>query len=198
MKVVVPRAELLSHRKCLLIAKPPKKLSETAHVAISASEKLSVTGLGFSYDMACRSLEWGTVSLPYRIWRRLIEDMVPVLTEEEISIAAETFSIEFAGTKVEHPEIRVRRMDKLSLEVPADAKPIEIVEYAMGKDIRVLRGSIAWKAIQPAIGQVRRQIERACSPLRRYGVTERDLAMLVAEKRGIGNAERFFSALFPD
>ena len=136
--------------------------------------------------------------MPYKIWKRIIENIVPVLNHEEISIAAETFQLEFGGTKIEHPQIKVTRLDKLAVEIPVDAKPIEIVQFALGQDMRILRGSVAWKTVKSAIDQVRKQFERSCIPLKKYSVTPEDLAELVARKLEIRDQKRFIEILFRD
>ena len=196
MKVLITRDELISHRNLFMTMKTPKRLAETAQVTISASEQFSVIGPGFSHDMNCRAIKWGTVSLPYKVWKHIVENLVPVLDDEEISIAAETFEIKFGGTKIEHPHIKVTRLDKLSLDLPVDAKPIEIVEFALRHDMRTLRSSAAWKTIKSSIDQVRKQTERACIPLKKYGITPEDLADLVARKHDIKEISRFKDILY--
>jgi len=198
MKVLIRMDELISHRKRFMIIKLPKGLAETAQITISASEQFSVVGPGFSHDMNCTTVKWGTVSLPYKVWKRIIENIVPVLNDKEISIAAETFQLEFGGTKIEHPQIKVTRLDRLALEIPVDAKPIEIVQFALGQDMRILRGSVAWKTVKSAIDQVRKQFERSCIPLKKYSVTPEDLAELVARKLEIRDQKRFTEILFRD
>ena len=196
MKALVRLDELISHRRLFMIVKTPKRLAETAQVTISTSEQFSVIGPGFSHDMNCKAVKWGTVSLPYKVWKNIVENLVPILNDEEISIAAETFQIKFGGTKIEHPQIKVTRLDKLAVEIPVDAKPIEIVEFALQHDMRTLRGSGAWKTIRTSIDQVRKQTERACIPLKKYGVTPEDLADLAARKRDIADNRRFKDILF--
>jgi len=85
MKAIISRGELISHRKRLLIAKPSKKLAETAQVTMSAAEQLSVTGPGFRHDMKCEAVQWGTVRLPYKLWHHIIENLVPILNDKEMT-----------------------------------------------------------------------------------------------------------------
>ena len=86
MKAVILKTDLISHRKCLLIMKPSKKLAESAMVTLTASDRLCVTGPGFSQDLDCRSEKWGTVSLPFNLWNRIVDKLIPFLPEEEITI----------------------------------------------------------------------------------------------------------------
>jgi hypothetical protein len=55
-----------------------------------------------------------------------------------------------------------------------------------------------WKTVKMAINEVRKHIERATSPIRKYGATREDLARLVAQKRGIKDHGRFIDILFTD
>ena len=143
MKATLQKNELLWHRKRLLAVKPRwKKVVNTACVTISVSEKFSITGPAFRHDLACQTMRWGTVSLPYRIWKRLVEDLVPELREEEITITAESFEIHFGTTKLNHPDIEVRKLDRLALEIPTDATPMQIVQFALGQDFRRMRKPI--------------------------------------------------------
>ncbi|MFC1825309.1 hypothetical protein ACFL9T_21570 [Thermodesulfobacteriota bacterium] len=196
MKAVIAKKELLSHKKHLKVIKLSKKLIEASHVTISVSEKFLVTAPGFSTELDCAAESWGTVSLPFRLWQNIVENLVPALKDKEIAIAAETFCLTINETRIEHPHIKVTHLDKVAPEIPVDAKPIEIVEFALRSDMRALRGSVSWKTVKTAIDQVRDQIKRARAPLRRYGVTEEELTLLVARKRGIRDHRRFMDILF--
>jgi hypothetical protein len=196
MKVKIKKSELVSHGKNLAIVKVPKKLAETAQVTITVSEKFSVTGPAFRHDMECKSIEWGSVRLPYRLWRHLIDELLPSLSDDEITISAEIIEIEFGGIKILNPEIEVRGPDKMALELPADATPIEIIRFALSQDKRKLRVSAVWKTVKAARDQVRKHIERSATPLRRYGIDPEDLAMFFAREMGIDDADYFINFLF--
>jgi hypothetical protein len=198
MKAIISKGELINHRKHLLIAKPSKKLAETAQVTMSAAEQLSVTGPGFRHDMKCEAVQWGTVRLPYKLWQHIIENLVPIINDKEIPITAENYQMQFGNTKIENPRIIVTRLDRLALEIPGDAKPIQIVEFALKYDIKTLRQSAVWKTVKMAIDEVGKQIERAAIPIKKYGVTPQDLARLVAEKLDIKEPGRFIDIIFPD
>ena len=198
MKATIKRNELISHRKHLLNAKPSKKLAETAQVTITASEQFSVTWTGFRHDMDCTAVQWGTVRLPYKLWQQIIENLVPIIKDKEIPINAENYQIEVGKTKIENPRIVVTHLDRLSLEISGDAKPIEIVAFALTHDIRTLKNSSVWKTVKMATEEVRKQIERASAPLKKYGVTREELAILVAQKRGIKEHGPFIDILFSD
>jgi len=198
MKATIRRNELISHRKHLLMAKPSKKLAETAQVTISASEQFSVTWTGFRHDMDCTAAQWGTVRLPYKLWQQIIENLVPIIKDKEIPVAAENYQIQFGKTKIENFKIVVTRLDRLALEISGDATSIQIVEFALTHDIRTLRNSSVWKTVKMAIDEVRKHIERAASPIKKYGITREDLAVLVAQKLGIKEHGRFIDILFTD
>jgi len=196
MKAIVKRDDLISHGRQIKNVKIPKKLLNSAQITLFVSERLTVTGPAFGYEMDCRPIEWGTVKLPLIIWTNIVENLVRTMDEEDISISVETFLIEIGGTKIRSPQIKLTHPDKISLEIPVDAKPIEIVKFALDHDMRELRDSVAWTTIREVLGQVRRQIERACGPLKKYGVTTEDLAMLVSRNMGIRDSKRFHDILF--
>jgi len=198
MKATIRKDELISHRKHLLLAKPSKKLAETAQVTISSSEQFSVTWTGFRHDMDCTAAQWGTVRLPYKLWQQIIEKLVPLINDKEFPINAENYQIEFGNTKIKNPRIVVTRLDRFSLEISGDATSIQIVEFVLRYDIRTLRNSSVWKTVIMAINEVRKHIERATSPIKKYGITREDLARLVAQKLGIKEHGRFIDILFTD
>lgn len=198
MKAIIRKGELITHRKHLLIAQPSKKLAENAQVTVSAAEQLSVTGPDFRHDMKCEAVQWGTVRLPYKLWHHIIENLVPVLNDKEIPITAENYQMQFGHTKIENPRIMVTRLDRLALKIHGDAKPIQIVEFALGHDIKTVRQSAMWKTVKMAIDEVRKHIERAAIPIKKYGVTPQDIALLVAEKVAIREEGRFLDILFRD
>jgi hypothetical protein len=198
MKAVVSKRELISHRKHLMISPPSKKMAETAQVTVSAAEQLSVTGPGFRHDMNCKAARWGTVRLPYKLWQHIIENLVPILNDKEIPISAENYQMQFGTTKIENPRIMVTRLDRLALEIPGDAKPIQIVQFALGHDFKEVRQSAVWKTVKAAIGEVRKQFERAAVPIKKYGITPQDIALLVAEELEIQKQGRFLEILFHD
>ena len=197
MKAIVLKKDLVSYRKRFLIVKPSKKIAENAQVTISASEKLSIASPGFRQDMACETTQWGTVSLPYKLWHHLIEKLLPVIRKKEISISGQPCQFEFCGTTMDNPRVRVTRLDRSVLEIPGDAKPMEIVIFALQQDLRHLQDSVSWKIIEPAVDKVRDQMKRACAPLKKYKITHRDIAMLVAIRLGIDDKKRFVQMLFP-
>jgi hypothetical protein len=196
MKAGVSKADLLSHRGHLKIVKLSKKLLERAQVTLTVSNTFSVTGPGFRHDLPCDPEEWGTVSLPYRLWENLILKVLPIVEEEKLTISADTFVLKFGKTKIDNPQIKVRGPDRLSIEIASDATPLELVHYALRSDLRTLRGSVIWATIRAAFDEIRRHVERASIPLKRYGISAEDLAHVVALRVGIKDTEKFISILF--
>jgi len=198
MEVRVSTADLIAHRKRFLLAKLSDKISDAAKVTLRAAEKLSVESLGFREDLPCKPVQWGTVSLPYLLWQNLIKNLVPILKEKEITIRAETFHLKFGTTEFEHPFIQVSHMDGVSLAIPPDAEPIDIVMFAATKEMKVLRRSESWSVVRKAIRHVKDQITRATTPIRKYGVSREDVAALLARRLGIEEPQRFIETVFVD
>ena len=198
MEVKVRTADLVAHRKRFLLAKLNDKIAEAAKVTLRAAEKLSVESLGFREDLSCKPIQWGTVSLPYLLWENLIKNLVPVLKEEEITIRAERYHLQFGTTGIEHSQIQVSHMDGVSLEIPPGAEPIDIVLFAATKEMKVLRRSESWLVVKKAIKLVKGQITRATTPIRKYGVSREDVAQLLARKLGIEKPQRFLDTVFVD
>ena len=199
MKATLSKDELVSHRNYLRIAHPKrKKVAKNAQITVTVSDKFVVTGLSFRHDLKCKSIQWGTIALPHLVWQKLIEGLVPLIEDEEIIITAENFQINFGRTVIENPHIIVRRADKLSLQIPPDAKPIDIIEFALAQDFRTLRNSVAWGTVLAATEMVRKQIERASAPIKRYGFTPEEVAELVGRKLGFKDLQGFVRMLFPD
>ena len=146
--------------------------------------------------MECEPVQWGAVSLPYTLWRRMIVDMAPALGEKDIPIFADMLEMWVGSLKFTNAGIIATKLDRVPLEIPADAEPIEIVQFAMAREITTLMGSAAWGTIKSAIERVRKQMERACEPVKKYGVTVEDICKLVAQRVGIENQERFIQTLF--
>lgn len=198
MKAIVNKEDLLSHRKRMRLVKLPKRLKQSVDITITISEGFSVTCPGFLDDMAASVEEWGTASLPYNLWEHIVENVIPAMSEKKIPISVETFSISVGGMRINNARISVIRPDRVSLDIPADAEPMEVLRLALEQDSRAVRNSVAWRYVKAARDQVRRQFERACTPLRRYGVTPEELARLVAVKLGVQNEEAFLEFIFPD
>jgi len=92
----------------------------------------------------------------------------------------------------------VTRLDRLALEIPGDAKPIQIIEFALGHEFKEVRQSAMWKTVKAAIGEVRKQFERAAVPIKKYGINPQDIALLVAEEFEIREQGRFLDIIFRD
>jgi len=198
MRAVVTKKDLLSHRKRMKLIKLPKKLRQSVDVTLTASDVLSVTCPGFQEDIVAKVEEWGTVSLPYNLWDHIVENLIPAISEKEIPISVENFSIELGEMKIRNARISVIRPDKVPFDIPVDAEPIDVVRFALEQDIRVVQNSVAWKYVKAARDQVKGQFQKACTPLRRYGVTAEELALLVATKLGVENKKDFVEFIFPD
>ena len=196
MKATLQKDELLLHRKHLQILSLRKRMAKKAEVTLTVSEKFVVTGPGFGDTLECKAIKWGTARVPFRLWAHLVENLVPATKFKEITISVGHGEFHYGEMKIMNPAVCVAGPDKTSVEVPADATPLDIVIYAMRPDVEVRRNSILEKRVQDALAAVRREIKSALSPLRKYGVTERDLVSLVANRIEFENVEGLFAVLF--
>jgi hypothetical protein len=98
--------------------------------------------------------------------------------------------------KIMNPAVCVAGPDKSSVEVPADATPIDIIIFARRSDVGIRRNSVLEKWVKEALDSARWEIRSALSSLGKYGVTEEDLVSLMAEKSGVKNVVELFAVLF--
>ena len=196
MKVTVPKKELLRHGKHLKTLKFSKQAINEAEVNLIVSEKFVVTGPGFSETLECAPVKWGTATMPYKTWAHLVQKLVPVTKLKEITISVGNQEFRYGEMKIVHPAIYVAGPDRSSVEIPPDARPIEVALFAIRNDVYIPRGSILEKRVKKFIDQARKEIVGAYTPLSKYGVTIEDIISLVAENISLESEEGLIKVLF--
>jgi hypothetical protein len=196
VKATLQKNELLLHRKHLQILGLQKKMAKKAEVTLSVSEKFVVTGPGFSETLECKPIKWGTARVPYKLWAHLVENLVPATKLKEITISVGHREFHYGEMKIMNPAVCVAGPDKSSVEVPADATPLDIIIFAMRGDVGIQRKSVLEKRVEDALYTARREIKSAWSPLKKYGVTVEDLVSLVTERISFDDEEGLFAVLF--
>jgi hypothetical protein len=187
---------MLKFKKTLKILKLSKMHAKSA-VTLTASEKLSIVGQGFSNEMDCQSLRWGSVTIPFVTWQGYFK-VLKTISAEEITIEAENGIIRFHNYQLNSPEIRVSCLDKIPMEIPLNATSMEIIMFPFEHKISYerLRQSAIWNVVKEHMETLKHQLMRAASPLADYGVRKADLAELVAQKLGIIDKDTFLKILF--
>jgi len=196
MKATLQKSELLLHRKHLKILGLQKKMAKEAEVTLTVCEKFVVTGPGFSETLECKAIKWGTARVPYKLWAHLVENLVPATKLKEITISVGHREFHYGEMKIMNPAVCAAGPDKSSIEVPADATPIDIIIFAMRSDVGIPRNSVLEKRVKDALDSSRREIRSALAPLGKYGVTVEDLVSLVAERISFDDEKGLFAALF--
>ena len=88
MKAVISKSDLVAHKKIFLkVAKPQRGMANETCVTLTVSDKFTVTGPGLSHAMECKAVAWGRTSVPYNIWKRLMQ-ILRFTPESEVTIAA--------------------------------------------------------------------------------------------------------------
>jgi hypothetical protein len=195
MEAIVPKSEL---QKCGRILKAAKltKAAKKASVNLTVTEHLSVIGPGFNQVLTCKPIKWGTVLMPFSTWEYIISRL-RFMQEDEVTIQAEDGCVKFGKMEISAPGIKVTRKDKLPLEIPLNARPVDILKcFSHGPDR--LESAGIWKPVLFYMTRLRQQLRQAASPLEEYGIRPQDLAIPIAMKLGIENLREFVGILFSD
>lgn len=195
MKFIIPKSELLKHKKSLKIAKMGR-LTKAASLNITVSEKCLIDGPGFSVKLDCRPLNWGRASIPFQVWDRLMR-VLDGISRKDIPIEVVDGKVQFDTMIIDNPEIKVVPLDKLATEIPLNLDPMDIIKlFSLGPE--ALKASGIWNAVRFYLRRLRPQVEKAALPLQEYGISPEDLALILAVKLGIENPKAFIKVLFSE
>ena len=118
MKAMLSKSDLLAHKRIFQkVAKPQRGTANKTFVTLTVSDKFTVTGPGLSHAMECQAVAWGRTSVPYHIWKRLMQTL-QFTSEGEVTIAAEDGKIELDKLSISNPKIQV-----VHLSPSGEAKP---------------------------------------------------------------------------
>jgi hypothetical protein len=107
MKAIVSKSDLLTHKRIFeKAAKPKKGMANKTSVILTVSDKFTVAGPGLNHAMECRAVAWGRTSLPYNIWKRLLQTLRFTL-ESDVTITAEDGKIEIDKLSINDAKIQV-------------------------------------------------------------------------------------------
>lgn len=195
MKFIIPKSDLLKHKKTLKIAKMGR-LAKAASLSITVSEKCLIDGPGFSVKLDCRPLTWGRASIPFQVWDRLMR-VLDGISRKDIPVEVIDGKVQFDTMIIDNPEIRVVPSDKLATEIPLNLDPVDVIKlFSLGPED--LKASGIWNAVRFYMRRLRPQVEQAALPLKEYGISPEDLAMILAVKLGIEDTRRFVEILFSE
>ena len=106
MKPIINKSDLIAHKRIFQkVAKPRRGKGNDTYVTLTVSEKFTVTGPGLSQAMECKVVAWGRTSVPYYIWKRLMETL-RFTSENEVTIVAEEGTIEIGKLSIRDPKIQ--------------------------------------------------------------------------------------------
>lgn len=195
MKITIPKAELLRHKKSLKIARKGA-LVPSAFITLTVAETCSITGPGFSIKLDCRPHTWGRVSMPFQVWDRLMA-VLDGISHKDITVEVDDGKVQFETMVINNPEIRVVGLDKLAAEIPLNLDPIDIIKlFSYGPE--ALKASGIFNSVKFYMRRLRKQLEKAAVPLKEYGIKPEDLAAAVAMRLGIEDQAAFFDVLFSE
>lgn len=197
MKTTIPRSELVRHRKAFKVAKPDKKTASSSIVTLTVEEGLSVTSKGFRQKLECDPIEWGSITMPYNIWDRLLQYLRRV-PDKRITISAKDGQIEFQQLTISNKNIKSMRPDKLVLEIPVNASELDIIRFAFLHGTERFKSSGNWKLLRHAFDELSKKIDEASSCLQECGVQPIDIARVVAKKLDIKDQQKFIDILFTE
>lgn len=153
MEAIFFKSDLLKHKKSLKIVKLDKKIAQNASLTVTVSDKLSVVGVGFQLDLECRAQEWGTIIVRYLTWLRLI-DTLRFIQDEEIKLSAENGKIKLGKIEIADSNIRVTRRDKIPLEIPINATPLEILIFLSPHGLERVKAAGLWNTVLEIIKEI--------------------------------------------
>jgi hypothetical protein len=198
MKVIIKKSELLKHKKTLKIAKL-SNIPDSSGVTLTATEGLLVIGQGFRDEINCKSLQWGSVTIPYVTWKSYFR-LLNTISAKEITIEAEDGVIKFHTMQLRGPAIKVSRLDKIAPEIPLNATHIQFINMAFNQGVGYerLKASAIWDTVKENIKILRLHLKNAAYSLKEYGVSEQDLIEPLIKGLGVTDRETFFKLLFDE
>lgn len=195
MKAVVTKTDLYDHRNIVKSAKPTKAILSGAMLTITISDRFSVVGPGFEHSIDCEALQWGTITIPYITWDKLLQSL-KFVQANTVTIAAEVGQIQLDTLKMKHPDIKVTRRDRIPLALPINANPFDFLKLLSVHDLEQLKASGISNTIKEAQERLRGQLNQAANLLGEYGVRSEDLALVVSKKLGVKEHELFVKNIF--
>jgi hypothetical protein len=124
--------------------------------------------------------------------------MIDYLDLDEVALEAEDGRLMIAKRiEITGPGIKVTRKDKLPLEIPLNARPIDFLHHFCYGPER-LQSSGLWQPVLFYMTRLRQQLRQAVSPLEEYDIKPEDLAVAIATKLCIENQKEFLEILFSD
>ena len=195
MKAIIAKSDLYEHKKVLKTAKPVKSLLGSTLLTMTVSNRFLVVGPGFEHSVECEAVEWGTITVPYITWDRLLQSL-KFVSGGTVTFAASDGQIGLDTLKINHPDIKVSSRDKIPLELPINPTPLDIMKLLSLHEIEQLETSGMWNNIREAKERLRGQIIHAANTLGEYGVNKEDLASQVCKRLEIKNREIFMRNLF--
>lgn len=195
MKAVVTKTDLYDHRNIVKSAKPTKAVLPGAMLTITISDRFSVVGPGFEHSIDCEALQWGTITVPYVTWAKLLQSL-KFVHGNTVTIAAEEGQIQLDTLKMTHREIKVTPRSRIPLELPINANPFDILKLLSIHGLEELKSSGISNAIKEVQERLRKQLNQAANLLGEYGVRPEDLAFSVCKKMGIKQHELFVKNIF--
>jgi hypothetical protein len=107
MKAILSKSDLLAHKRIFQkAAKPQRGMANKTFVTLTVSDKFAVAGPGLSHAMECQAVAWGRTSVPYNIWKRLMQTL-RFTSETEVTVAAEDGKLEVDKLSINNPNIQV-------------------------------------------------------------------------------------------
>lgn len=153
-------------------------------MTLTISEKLSVLGVGFQQDLECHAQEWGTTIVRYLTWLKLIETL-RFIPDEEIQLSAENGRIKLGKMEISDSNIQVTRRDKIPLEIPFNATPMDIINFLSLHGLERVKAAGLWNTVLEVMKLIRKDLLQAYDPLQKYGVVPMDLIEMLEHRIGI-------------
>ncbi len=196
MKVTIPRSALAEHKKVISVARRSSKFIKNSSVTITASEKLSVSGMGFSATIKCTVESWGHVTLPFIIWEKIIK--ASLISDEYISIKAETGHIQANTFEFNHPLIHVARIDDNLSSLPLNASLKDVVNHVFNNTSSKYDELIRNRTVLEVLSKLLKHIHQANEHLQEWDIDTADIAEMITGKLQIKDKDLFLDILFSD
>jgi len=198
MKVTVPRSALVDHKKIISVAKRSSKMIKKSTVTITATENLSVSGMGFSENIECDVESWGRATLPFLIWEEVVRT-VSLKPDKHISIRVENGLIQAGTSEASHPLIHVTGIDGSFSSLPLNASLKDIVTHVFSTNTAPEYDElIKNRTVLEVFSRLLKHIYRADENLKEWDIDTNDIAEMIRVKYQIKDRELFFKILFSD
>jgi hypothetical protein len=160
----------------------------------AARETLTVVATGRSVEVAIEAAEIGSVSIPIEIVAKL-KKIGKTYESEQVRLRVSEGRVRMEGMSIANPEIRVRKIARRVIDIPQDARPMDVLSLRHIFTPNEIEESELCAKVLDEEAKLANALDWSARSLADYGISRDDLRVMV-ETRIRENAPSLRNALF--